>query len=106
MARVEGANDGGVGVGVGDGGAEQEFGGGHAIQQVVESGAFPALPHVRAAASCARFAAGHAAADHDADAGRSRCADGVGMFGLQDGVGDLQHVEHVHGDVVEDVGQD
>jgi hypothetical protein len=87
------------------------------VEQLVEPGVLPEVPAVphEAAPVGARLlriligrggAARHPAADDRAGAGTRGPVDRLLVLGLQRGVGDLEHVEDAHVDLVDQVGQD
>src|SRR5690606_2693276 len=98
VVRVDGADDGGVHVGMADGEAEDELLARHAVQEVAEVDGLPLVPEVALFFTGAAF--GRAAADDDTGAGLAGGNNEVFVLALHGGVGDLELVKDAHFDVV------
>src|SRR3990172_3772474 len=105
VGDVDGPDDGGVEVRMAEGEAQDELHARHAVQQLVQACALPQLPGFVLPSLLRRGAASDSASnDHARPCFCCPRYDRL-VFALERRVGDLENVEHAHGDMVLQVRQ-
>ena len=116
MIEIRGPDDGGVHPRVREREPQRELDPRGTVEEVVESRPLPHLaglvvgelgqPPRAPALVGSGVAPGHAAADDGSPASRGGPGDQSLVLALHEGVGDLEHVEHAHLDVIGQIGED